>query len=445
MKLLFIHDTYYAQNDTSNNTSNNAPNNAQSITYAFGAFPYAFWQDRYLPFFNQITVVGRKKEFTDDIAKNHDKLDIASGQNITFRLFDNMNSPLNLIKMGKDHFNDLAVLIHDHDGIVIHGPSELGLMASMIAQFQKKPYLVNMSGCAFDNMWHHGGIIGKIYAPIKFLRARYMAHHAAAISYVTKDFLQNRYPAKKSTRENGLTIHASNVEMRGADIDTLKAIYKQRVARIHHQFDTADRPLRIGMIGNFSNHLKGLDTALHALKKVDQFYSDFELHLLGQGNAERWDAMIHHQDLHGRVIFCGTLPGGQAVMDWLDQIDIYIQPSRHEGLPRAVIEAMSRACPVIASNAGGIPELLPSHFIHDKGDAAALSALILEMVQDPELQKNAAKANLKRSQSYTREKLEPRRFALIKKYISLIQAAKQAPCDPKKAQTSIKTKKKKAK
>jgi glycosyltransferase involved in cell wall biosynthesis len=56
----------------------------------------------------------------------------------------------------------------------------------------------------------------------------------------------------------------------------------------------------------------------------------------------------------------------------LDEIDIYIQPSRQEGLPRSLIEAMSRGCLCIGSEAGGIPELLESQYIHKTGSGKSL-------------------------------------------------------------------------
>ena len=50
-------------------------------------------------------------------------------------------------------------------------------------------------------------------------------------------------------------------------------------------------------------------------------------------------------------------------MSILTDSDIYIQPSLQEGLPRAVVEAMSTALPCIGFNTGGIPELLEPEYI----------------------------------------------------------------------------------
>lgn len=53
----------------------------------------------------------------------------------------------------------------------------------------------------------------------------------------------------------------------------------------------------------------------------------------------------------------GVLPADQAVLDWLDEIDLYIQPSLTEGLPRAVIEAMDTGCIVYIIQAVALQRL----------------------------------------------------------------------------------------
>ena len=109
--------------------------------------------------------------------------------------------------------------------------------------------------------------------------------------------------------------------------------------------------------------------------------------------------------LADRVIFDGTLPAGEPVRQWLDGIDIYLQPSLREGLPRALIEAMSRACPAVASNVAGIPELLPQEFMHTPGDVARLAELV-ERVAVPSIRADMATRNWKRAQDFTLPRLE---------------------------------------
>jgi glycosyltransferase involved in cell wall biosynthesis len=146
------------------------------------------------------------------------------------------------------------------------------------------------------------------------------------------------------------------------------------------------------------------------------------LQILGQGSPESWISRLQNYNLIDQIKFCGTLPGGKPVMDWLDKIDLYIQPSFHEGLPRAVIEAMSRGCPALASNTGGIPELLPSSCIHEKGNWKRLATQVLNLVENLDEQKKLAHLNFKTAQNYTKTVLTPRREEFWKKFKSLCES-----------------------
>ena len=61
--------------------------------------------------------------------------------------------------------------------------------------------------------------------------------------------------------------------------------------------------------------------------------------------------------MDGRVVLTGLRPD---VMRVLDAADVLLQPSRHEAFPTSLIEAMAARVPVIASDTGGIPEIVES-------------------------------------------------------------------------------------
>ena len=65
----------------------------------------------------------------------------------------------------------------------------------------------------------------------------------------------------------------------------------------------------------------------------------------------------------------------------LDTCDIYVQPSLQEGLPRALIEAMSRGCPCIGARTAGIPELLPEECLTPRGSAGAIAGAVSAMLR----------------------------------------------------------------
>jgi glycosyltransferase involved in cell wall biosynthesis len=83
------------------------------------------------------------------------------------------------------------------------------------------------------------------------------------------------------------------------------------------------------------------------------------------------------------VEFRGALPVGEKVFAVLDASDLFVMPSRQEGLPRAMVEAMARALPCIGSAVGGIPELLDEEDMVVPDSPAALAARILDVCASP--------------------------------------------------------------
>ena len=85
---------------------------------------------------------------------------------------------------------------------------------------------------------------------------------------------------------------------------------------------------------------------------------------------------------------------------WLDGIDLYLQPSYIEGLPRALVEAMNRGCPALASNVGGIPELLGKECLHTAGDARSLAQKIELAMVDVKWREFHSEINFNRAREY---------------------------------------------
>lgn len=400
MHALFCHETYYTRT-------------AEGKVYSYGSFPHVLWEERFLNYFDTLTVIGRKKKMGREEVGN---LDLSSGLNVEHILLPNMNEPLRRLLQSNRIYKKIYEQVEKADAIIIRGPVEFGLTAASISRKLKKPYAVEMSGCAFDHTWYYGTLLGKLYAPIKYKRAQYMVRHADAVIYVTEKFLQERYPTL------GISEHASNVEIEESGSDVLKA----RLERLENKSNL----LIIGMIGNVVNGLKGLDVALRALGSVKQNLRktchesiDFKFRVLGQNNPALWQELIIKNSLEGKIEFCGSVPAGASVINWLDNIDLYLQPSFHEGLPRALIEAMSRGCPVLASDAGGTKELLPEKFIHKRGDSDALCRQLCMMIEEENLEE-CAKNNFEKAKNYSRQLLVPRRKKFWEDFLEIAKTRK---------------------
>jgi len=154
---------------------------------------------------------------------------------------------------------------------------------------------------------------------------------------------------------------------------------------------------------------KGADILIKAVKHLLPVIAPAVV-LVGDGkHRAELEELCRKLKVSEYVTFLGELPSGQAIRDQMDRATLFVMPSRAEGLPRAMIEAMTRALPCIGTRVGGIPELLADEDLVDPGDVAGLAAKIKEVGTDPERLSKMSDRNLRRVQEYRPEVLEKRR------------------------------------
>jgi glycosyltransferase involved in cell wall biosynthesis len=105
---------------------------------------------------------------------------------------------------------------------------------------------------------------------------------------------------------------------------------------------------------------KGFDAAITSFQALlKRFPSrDFRLLVIGEGPCERdLKALAQRSVAENRVIFS---PFTRKPWELLNVIDVFVMPSRNEGLPLALLEAMACGCCPVATAVGGIPEVLNS-------------------------------------------------------------------------------------
>jgi glycosyltransferase involved in cell wall biosynthesis len=176
----------------------------------------------------------------------------------------------------------------------------------------------------------------------------------------------------------------------------------------YRQFHDVKRP-RIVFVGSLAQMYKGPDVLLKAVKLLVPEH-DPRVVIIGDGKHRReLEQLATQLGIASHVEFLGELPSGKAVRDQLDQATLFAMPSRAEGLPRALIEAMARALPSIATRVGGIPELLHEEDMVSPEDYVGLAKKIKEVISDPERLSKMSRRNLERAQEFRPEVLERRR------------------------------------
>lgn len=388
MKAVFAHDHRFVTD-------------VNGITYSRGKFSEKSFSI-YLKYFESIKIIGRSicnnLEFDNTLSR-------VSSENICFVEFNNLSSFKSIINKRKN-INTIKEIINGCDVLISRLPSEIGLLAIDAAKELGVPYAVEVVACPWDGMWNYGSWKGKIYAPFYFLRNRKAINEASNVIYVTKEFLQKRYPTK------GFNIGVSDVE--------IERTYHELSFIRDTKWTSFDEGFKIGLIGSLDSPHKGFDTAFKAISILKKQGLNIKFQILGPGNKEKWSR--HIQGIEECVDFCGILPPGKEVINWLSNIDIYIQPSVQEGLPRAILEAMSTGCPVVGSNAGGIPELLMKDVVHSKNDFLELAEIIKEIVSNKEKYLKLIDHSLNVSSKYRKNSLFEKRNYFWNKVYEMVNS-----------------------
>jgi len=112
--------------------------------------------------------------------------------------------------------------------------------------------------------------------------------------------------------------------------------------------------LILGSVARLSAE-KGIDHLLRIFSAVTQRDDSAILIIVGGGpERPRLEAMARELRVDGRVLFLGERGDVQRI---LPLFDVFLLPSRREGIPRAALEALFEGVPVVAANVGGLPEV----------------------------------------------------------------------------------------
>jgi glycosyltransferase involved in cell wall biosynthesis len=165
---------------------------------------------------------------------------------------------------------------------------------------------------------------------------------------------------------------------------------------------------------------KNLPALMRAFLRLRAQHRDIRLLIVGDGSEREVLARMANAE-SAAVEFH---PAVADVVPWFHRIDIFVLPSRSEALSNSLMEAMACGCAVVASNAGGSPELVDdgkTGLLFPAGDDAALAACLSRLISDPGLRQSLAGAGAERVRRDFTVDATTRRMADI--YGALLPAA----------------------
>lgn len=289
--------------------------------------------------FDSVDILSRYNNYDENIDTgfvkiNNPNIKILKGFSKNYLYLFN---PFNIHKINK--------LIRQYDLIVCSTPSIIGSWVLLINLFQKKKYSVEVAGDYDMFSTKKFGFIITYF--LKNLMPKFIKN-ASGATFVTND-LSRRFP-------NNNSLVASNVNIK-------KVFYKESVTQALKFKET----IEIGYIGALTKR-KGISILIEfANKLVEMNIRNFQINLIGGHSDDDWKEKVSELKIDKYFVFHGILDSKNVDL-LLKRLDLYIQPSFSEGLPRATIEAMSNGLPVIATTLPGFKELLEDDYLFEHQD-----------------------------------------------------------------------------
>jgi len=355
-------------------------------------FDYPFWR-RYLEVFDRVSIIARAREVPE--AKPTWKR--VDGERVSFCSVPLFVGPHEYLTKAWQVRRAIRAAAMPSDAVILRTPGVISFAATRELLTARRPFCLEIVADPYDLF--APGCVDSPFRPYfrwRFTRQlRRQCAEASGVSYVTEHAIQRRYPAKAGV----FATHYSDVELSDAAFASAPRPPVQRGGAI-----------TLVHLGSFNLLYKGQDVLVAALSTCLRWGLDLRLVFVGDGrHRQQVEAQAKTRGLMDRVSFLGQLPAGEAPREQLDRADLFVLPSRAEGLPRAMIEAMARGLPCVGSTAGGIPELLAPEDMVPPDDAAALARKIREVTSDPERMARSSARNLERARLYHANALrEPR-------------------------------------
>ena len=364
----------------------------------------SMWAE-YLEVFDKVFVIARVKKQTtfNPITKGYK---ITENPNIIFIPLTDYKGLYEGIKYLPTTISSVVKSVKQSQSNLLRLPGLISNIAGVSAILMNKNIAVQLVGDPYDVF--SSGVGGK-YAPvIKIVftnLTKYICKNAAVTSYVTQYTLQKKYPYSRNA-----------VNISYSDVNLEPSVFKEKNIRKDNLIEK--EVINFLMVGSLEQRYKGFDIALRAISQL-KTNKKFTINIVGEGiYLEELKELVRELNLSEVVNFCGKV-SHEEVLRLMILCDIFLMPSRTEGLPRALIEAMAMGAPAIGSNVGGIPELLDREFIFTNENYSELSKMILKLINSSEINQ-ISKSNMNKVLNYRKDRLTQKKQKFYQAIAKLI-------------------------
>lgn len=315
----------------------------------------------------------------------------------------NFSGPLEYAKKYFKIGRALTNICNGCDAAIVRLPSTIGQRVARKVIKSHIPYGVEVVYDAEDGWRSEKKIINRYLWKRIDKEMRETCYTANGISCVTEFYLQKHYYSKKA---DAFTSHYSTLELPKEFYGFPKKYPEGKT------FTLANVANQIQFNGR-----KGFNEIIEAISILKKKGVIVNAKFVGQdyhNGITQFMDLSRCLDVEKQIEFMGYLTRPE-LDDFLSSVDMFVMPTRAEGLPRVIIEAMAKGLPAISTPVSGNPELLDTHFLVKYEDVQTLANRIEELIIDKELYEKTSFENFNNSQKYEATVLERKRDAFYQK------------------------------
>lgn len=254
----------------------------------------------------------------------------------------------------------------------------------------------NMSKNRYDIVHSQAGISPCLLGML--LRVKKVIEHRHGLDFAAEQ-LENMKPMKKIYES--LKMHFVDLTLTGCRRDKLVLVNKfgfdsEKIEVVYNGIEDSNsfrikdpgEKIIIGTIGRLT-YQKGQEFMIEAARQLNERYENCEFHIYGDGELfEEYKIKIKNFRLEKKIFLKGYAIEPSAAMN---SFDIFLLPSRYEGIPYVILSAMSIGVPVIATDVGGVNEVirhLKNGILVKRDSPDEIAASVTLLIEDKILREN---------------------------------------------------------
>lgn len=357
--------------------------------YSSSVYSYDFYK-RYLNIFDEVKVIGKTKHVDSVDEKAHLKISGPQLEVAELPWYQGMSEMCRLLPKLIHIYRHLA---DDCDCCILRIAQVESFLFYMFTK-KRFPFCVEIV-----NDPETFGKKHNLIRTFSVYMTKKMARKANGASYVTEHFLQSKYPCKAILGfKDGFESHYSSIDLDEEGIAKSPIRYGGGEFRIVHVSNA------------INNDDKGHTTLIKAFAVINKEIPETSLTIIGDGSKlEEYKKLAENLGVSDRVTFSGRISNKAVLLDELRNSNLMIMPTKMEGLPRTIIEAMSVGLPCLSSPTAGVPELIERKYLFSSDDFNAFAQETVRLIGSfDELYEMSAR-NIEESKKYCKSVLNARR------------------------------------